>query len=281
MKKVNCRRRRRLRIAFGGQALAQETLTVLVGQGLLQVRGRRAVRRDQEVRGQDQRQGRALAISGAGHDPEDRGGARRRHAARRRAMPTSTTSRSPANGPSTAELEDISDVIAPMKDEFLAEHRRDHLPLQRQDQEEGVLRVSAEAADDAHPVLERHAGRRGLQGDRTSRPAWKDVLGVLVRQGAAGATAEDRPAAPIGIGQPMGVDSSDSFYSFLTFMDAYNVKLVDDDGKLLVDDPKVKAGPDQRAQGLHRHPTPTAARRRHRRAGRIPTTTSPSTTRRP
>jgi multiple sugar transport system substrate-binding protein len=45
-----------------------------------------------------------------------------------------------------------------------------------------------------------------------------------------------------GIGQPMGVDSSDSFYSFLTFADAYNVKLVDDDGKLLVDDPKVRAG---------------------------------------
>jgi multiple sugar transport system substrate-binding protein len=44
------------------------------------------------------------------------------------------------------------------------------------------------------------------------------------------------------IGNPMGVDSSDSFYSFLTFMDAYNVKLVDDDGKLLVDDPNVKKG---------------------------------------
>jgi multiple sugar transport system substrate-binding protein len=45
-----------------------------------------------------------------------------------------------------------------------------------------------------------------------------------------------------GIGAPMGVDSSDSFFSFLTFMDAYNVKLVDDSGKLLVDDPKVKKG---------------------------------------
>jgi multiple sugar transport system substrate-binding protein len=45
-----------------------------------------------------------------------------------------------------------------------------------------------------------------------------------------------------GIGQPMGVDSSDSFYSFLTFADAYNVKLVDDSGKLLLDDPKVKQG---------------------------------------
>ena len=45
-----------------------------------------------------------------------------------------------------------------------------------------------------------------------------------------------------GTGFPMGVDSSDSFFSFLTFMDAYNVKLVSDTGKLLVDDPTVRAG---------------------------------------
>jgi multiple sugar transport system substrate-binding protein len=43
-----------------------------------------------------------------------------------------------------------------------------------------------------------------------------------------------------GVGQPMGVESTDSFQSFYTFMDAYNVKLVDDEGKLLVDDPKVR-----------------------------------------
>jgi multiple sugar transport system substrate-binding protein len=45
-----------------------------------------------------------------------------------------------------------------------------------------------------------------------------------------------------GTGFPMGVDSSDSFYSFLTFMDAYNVKLVTDSGKLNVDDPAVRKG---------------------------------------
>ena len=45
-----------------------------------------------------------------------------------------------------------------------------------------------------------------------------------------------------GTGFPMGVDSSDTFYSFLTFMDAYNVTLVNDSGKLLVDDPAVRAG---------------------------------------
>ncbi|HUQ26205.1 MAG TPA: ABC transporter substrate-binding protein [Burkholderiales bacterium] len=44
------------------------------------------------------------------------------------------------------------------------------------------------------------------------------------------------------VGAPMGVDSSDSFYSFLTFMDAHNVKVVDDNGKLLVDQPAVKKG---------------------------------------
>jgi multiple sugar transport system substrate-binding protein len=45
-----------------------------------------------------------------------------------------------------------------------------------------------------------------------------------------------------GTGFPMGVDSSDSFYSFLTFADAYNVKMVNDSGKLLVDDPTVRKG---------------------------------------
>ena len=54
-----------------------------------------------------------------------------------------------------------------------------------------------------------------------------------------------------GTGFPMGVDSSDSYYSFLTFMDAYNVKLVDDNGKVTVSDPKVRAGHDRRRARLH------------------------------
>ncbi len=45
-----------------------------------------------------------------------------------------------------------------------------------------------------------------------------------------------------GTGFPMGVESTDSFQSFLSWVDAYNVKLVDDNGKLLVDDPAVKKG---------------------------------------
>src|SRR6195256_1885415 len=44
------------------------------------------------------------------------------------------------------------------------------------------------------------------------------------------------------VGQPMGVESTDSFQSFYTFMDAYNVNLVDENGKLTVDNPKVREG---------------------------------------
>nr|WP_086003122.1 ABC transporter substrate-binding protein [Polaromonas sp. JS666] len=63
---------------------------------------------------------------------------------------------------------------------------------------------------------------------------WCDKVQPAYRQKSGNRT--------FGIGQPLGVDSSDSFYSFLTFMDAYNVSLVSDSGKLLVDDPKVRAG---------------------------------------
>ena len=86
------------------------------------------------------------------------------------------------------KLEDISDIIGADEGQVPQGHRRDDVPLQRQDEEEGVLRVSAEAADDAHPVLEEHAGGRGLQGvrhpDRRGRPT-----------GTSGATRCSRPIA--------------------------------------------------------------------------------------
>ena len=70
---------------------------------------------------------------------------------------------------------------------------------------------------------------------------WKDYWNFWCDKAQAGYRAKSGTRA-FGIGQPMGVDSSDSFYSFLTFMDAHNVTLVSDSGKLLVDDPAVRAG---------------------------------------
>ena len=164
-------------------------------------------------------------------------------------MPTSMISRSPASGPSTASSR-TSPTSSRRSRPVRPEHARDHLSLQRQDQEEGLLRLPAEAADHAHRVLDRHAGRRRLQGSDIPK-TWKEYWAFWCDK-VQPACGRRRASALIAIGQPMGVDSSDSFYSFLTFMDAYNVKLVDDDGKLLVDDPKVKQGLIGALERLHR-----------------------------
>jgi multiple sugar transport system substrate-binding protein len=70
---------------------------------------------------------------------------------------------------------------------------------------------------------------------------WKEFWGFWCDKVQAGYRQKTGNRG-FGIGMPLGVDSSDSFYSFLTFMDAYNVKLVNDSGKLLVDDPAVRQG---------------------------------------
>ena len=137
-------------------------------------------------------------------------------------------------------LEDLSDILVPMKAEFLP--------------------VTIETVY----LLNEKTGKRGYYAFPMKRQTmhiqyWKDMLAE------AGYKESDIPKtwsaywdfwctkAQAGyrktsgkriysVGAPMGVDSSDSFYSFLTYMDAYNVKVVDDNGKLTVDQPEVKKG---------------------------------------
>jgi multiple sugar transport system substrate-binding protein len=138
------------------------------------------------------------------------------------------------------KLEDVSDVLTPMKDKFL------------KNTIETTYLYNDKAKKKAYYAFPMKQQTMHIQ-------YWKDMLGE------AGFKESDIPTTwkaywdfwcdkvqpayrsktgkrIYGIGQPMGVDSSDSFYSFLTYADAYNVVMVDDSGKLLVDDPKVRAG---------------------------------------
>ncbi len=197
--------------------------------------------RDQEVRGQAQgRQDRTVAVPGAGHDPQDRLRARlgqparrglcrrlrlpghrqvglrrqaRRHQQRDRPDPrrASRPTRSRPPSSTTTRRKTRAYYAFPIKQQTM------HI--------EYWIDMLADA---------------GFK-ESTSRPPGRTT-------GPSGATRcsrlpRRRPAQrAFGIGLPMGVDSSDSFYSFLTFTDAYNVKLVSDSGKLLVDDPAVRQG---------------------------------------
>jgi len=138
------------------------------------------------------------------------------------------------------KLEDISDVIEPMKDRFAP--------------------VTIETAYLYNDKVKKKAFYGFVLKQQTLHiQYWKDMLAT------AGFKESDIPGTwkeywsfwcdkvqpgyrkatnsrAYGIGSPMGVESTDSFQSFLSWVDAYNVKLVDDSGKLLVDDPKVRAG---------------------------------------
>jgi multiple sugar transport system substrate-binding protein len=138
------------------------------------------------------------------------------------------------------KLEDLTDVLAPMKDRF-----------------EPVALSTAYLYNDKAKKKAYYAFP--IKQQTLHIQYWKDMLAQAgfkesdipgtwkeywsfwcdkVQPGIRKATGQRL----FGTGFPMGVESTDSFQSFLSWVDAYNVKLVDDDGKLLVGDPKVKAG---------------------------------------
>ena len=137
-------------------------------------------------------------------------------------------------------LEDVSDIIEPIKDRFAPNTVETTYLLNEK---------TGKRAYYAYPIKQQtmhiqywtdmldQAGFKEADIPKTWKEYWAFWCGKVqpAYRKASGQRA-------YGIGQPLGVDGSDSFYSFLTFADAYNVKMVDDDGKLLVDDPKVKEG---------------------------------------
>jgi len=137
-------------------------------------------------------------------------------------------------------LEDVSDVIEPIKDRFAPNTVETTFLYNDQAKKRAYY---------AYPIKQQTMHIQywndmlGTAGFKESDiPAeWKDYWTFWCDK-VQPAYRRASGSRAYSLGQPLGVDSSDSFYSMLTFIDAYNVKLVDDEGKLLVDDPKVKQG---------------------------------------
>jgi multiple sugar transport system substrate-binding protein len=138
------------------------------------------------------------------------------------------------------KLEDISDVIAPIKDRFAPNTA------------EAAWLASGKTGKRAYYAFP-------LKQQTLHIQYWKDILA------AAGFKENDIPyawkeywafwcdkvqpafrasagAAVFGVGSPLGIESTDSYKSFMAWLDAYDVRLVDDTGKVLVGDAKVRQG---------------------------------------
>ena len=138
------------------------------------------------------------------------------------------------------KLEDISDLIEPLKGRFGPNTVE---TVQLYNQRTGKKAYYAFPVRQQTLQIQYWKDMLGVAGFKESDipGTWKDYWSFWCDKVQPGYRKATNGGA-FAIGRSMGVESSDSFWSFMSWLDAYGVKLVDDTGKLLIDDPKVKAG---------------------------------------
>jgi multiple sugar transport system substrate-binding protein len=136
------------------------------------------------------------------------------------------------------KLEDLGDILLPMKDRFAPNTLETAYLYNDQTKKKGYYGFPLKQQTMHVQIWKDLLEKSGFKMEDIPK-GWKDYWSFWCDK-VQPAFRKATGTRGFGIGNPMGVESTDSFQSFYTFMDAYNVKLVDDDGKLLTDDPKVR-----------------------------------------
>jgi len=138
------------------------------------------------------------------------------------------------------KLEDLGDILEPMKDKFAPNTLETALLLNGQTKKKGYYGFPMKQQSMHVQIWGDLLEQSGFKvSDIPTK--WEDYWSFWCDK-VQPAFRKATGTRGYGVGQPMGVESTDSLQSFYTFIDAYNVKVVDDDGKLLLDDPKARQG---------------------------------------
>jgi len=137
-------------------------------------------------------------------------------------------------------LEDLSDILTPMKAQFLPVTLETVYLLNEKTKKRGYYAFPMKRQTMHIQYWKDMLAEAGFKESDIPK-TWNAYWDFWCTKAQAGYRKASGKRI-FSVGAPMGVDSSDSFYSFLTYMDAHNVKVVDDNGKLLVDNPAVKKG---------------------------------------
>lgn len=136
------------------------------------------------------------------------------------------------------KIDDLSDIVAPHKDEFVQEALATTLlanqktgkkayyalPIQRQTIHVNYWRDMLEEA--------------GFKESDIPK-GWNDYWNFWCDKVQPALRAKGKRV--FGIGQPTSVEASDTFFSFLQVASAYDAQIVDETGKIVLDEPKNKA----------------------------------------
>jgi len=137
-------------------------------------------------------------------------------------------------------LEDLSDILTPMKAQFLPVTLETVYLLNEKTKKRGYYAFPMKRQTMHIQYWKDMLAEAGFKESDIPK-TWNAYWDFWCTKAQAGYRKASGKRI-FSVGAPMGVDSSDSFYSFLTYMDAHNVKVVDDNGKLLVDNAAVKKG---------------------------------------
>ena len=132
-----------------------------------------------------------------------------------------------------------------------------------------LLRLPDQAADDAHRVLARHAAADAGFKESDIPTTWKEYWSFWCDK-VQPAYRQKTGNRAFGIGQPLGVDSSDSFYLVPDLHGRLQRQAGQRQRQAAGRRPDRAPGPDQRADRLHAPSTPRAARRRRRTSWKDP-----------
>ena len=124
-------------------------------------------------------------------------------------------------------LEDLSDILTPMKDKFLPNTIETTYMYNDKTKKRAYYAFPVKRQTMHIQYWKDMLADAGFKESDIPKD-WKGYFAFWCGKAQEGYRKKTGKRV-YSVGSPMGVDSSDSFYSFLTYMDAYNVKLVGED----------------------------------------------------
>jgi multiple sugar transport system substrate-binding protein len=134
-------------------------------------------------------------------------------------------------------LADLSSVVEPMKGEFVQEALATTL-LQGKDGKKAYYAVPVQRQTMHIQYWKDMLDEAGFKESDIPK-TWDAYWDFWCSKVQAGLRAKGKRV--FGVGQPLGVASSDTFFSFLMVAAAYDAKIVDDNGKVVLDQPENRA----------------------------------------
>lgn len=144
------------------------------------------------------------------------------------------------------KLADVTDVITPIKDEFLPQALATTYLANGQSGQKAYYAFPMEQQT-MHVVYWKDMVEEAGFKESDIPDTWDAYWDFWCDKVQTGLRAKGKRV--YGVGHPLGVAASDMFYSFLTFANAYNVKVVDEQGNVILDQPENKAAMVQAVKG--------------------------------